>query len=135
MSRRDRQTLRRPALASLVARALPCPLASAPALAEADKLQSPYDRLTPNDGSYKVGIFSNDGNKEINAFDAGYFTLLKLGHDWANELRLDKAEVTVNCVYQQEDSNNTPDLSNVLSIYSKWEQGRWGMTTGLRIYW
>lgn len=273
MSQRDRQTLRRPGLTGLVAHALPCLLASAPALAQADKPQSTYDRLwghaelyrnsgegflqslalsgrlqaeaawfdsdegdltdqtwrrfrfgfkaafagnlgaqlegdfdlnesygdwyerltdayvswkpdadtelkalkqsagftldgatssknlltlersnltenlwftaeyftgmtlagkTPNDGSYKVGIFSNDGNKEINAFDAGYFTLLKLEHDWATELRLDKAEVTVDYVYQQQDSNNnTPDLSHVLSIYSKWEQGRWGLWTDL----
>jgi len=85
-----------------------------------------------NDWSYKAGIFSNDGDKEVKAFDAGYFTLLTLARDWANELGLKTAEVTLDYVYQEQDgNNNTPDLSNVLSIYSKWEQGRWGLWTDL----
>ena len=85
-----------------------------------------------HDWSYKAGVFSNDGDKELNAFDAGYFTLLRLGRDWSQELGFEKAEVTVDYVYQEEDgNNNTPDLSNVLSIYSRWERGRWGLWTDL----
>jgi phosphate-selective porin OprO/OprP len=87
---------------------------------------------TSGNWSYKGGIFSNDGDKELKAFDAGYFTLLKLGHDWARELGLDKAEITLDYVYQERDgNNNTPDLSNVLSVYTRWEQGPWGLWTDL----
>ena len=82
--------------------------------------------------SYKAGIFSADGDPELGSYDAGYFTLARLGYDWAADIGFKAASVTLDFVYQKEDAdNNTADFSNLASLYGKWEQGSWGLWTDL----
>ena len=80
--------------------------------------------------SYKAGIFSNDGDAELGTFDAGYFTLASVERSWAKELRMKDARLALDYVYQSEESdNNTPAFANVVSLNSRWEEGRWGLWT------
>lgn len=82
--------------------------------------------------SYKLGLFSTDGDEEFSSFDASWFTLTSLGYDWAGTLGLDKALVRLDYVYNERDPlNNTRDFSNVVSLWSQWELHRWGMWTDL----
>jgi phosphate-selective porin OprO/OprP len=81
---------------------------------------------------YKAGLFSSDGDDEISAFSAGYFALGSLGYDWSEALAMDKARVRLDLVHNEEDEdNNTRDLSTVVSLTSQWERGSWGMWTDL----
>ncbi len=80
--------------------------------------------------TYKAGVFSTDDDDGVGSFDASYFTLTRLAYNLAGDLGLKNAEITLDFVYQQEDAdNNTPDFSNVVSLNSKWEDGRWGLWT------
>lgn len=80
----------------------------------------------------KAGIFSSDGSDELSHFEAAYFTILSLGYNFAGDLELDKATIRVDYVYNKEDVNaNTPDFSRVLSLVTKWENGRWGLWTDI----
>ena len=80
--------------------------------------------------SWKAGIFSSDGSNELSHFEAAYFTLFSLGGNFADDLGLDKALVRVDYVYNKEHENaDTRDYSQVLSIVTNWEQGRWGLWT------
>ena len=82
--------------------------------------------------SYKAGIFSTDGDDELGSFNASYFMLASLARDWADDLQLENALVTVDFVYQKEDAdNNTPDFANVVSLYTQWQQGGWGLWTDI----
>lgn len=81
---------------------------------------------------YRAGIFSTDGDEELGSFDASYFTLTSVGYNLSQEIGITTAEVTLDYVYQDEDdNNNTPDFSSVASLYSKWEEARWGLWTDL----
>lgn len=81
---------------------------------------------------YKAGLFSSDGDDEISAFSAGYFALGSLGYDWAADLDWDQAEIRLDLVHNEEDEdNNTRDLSTVVSLSSHWQQGSWGLRTDL----
>lgn len=85
-----------------------------------------------NHWSYKLGIFSTDDGEELGPLDASYFTLTSLTGNWAEDLQLKKAQVTMDFIFQEEDAdNNTPDFSNVVSLYTQWEQGDWGLWTDL----
>ena len=85
-----------------------------------------------NDWQYRVGIFSSDGNEELSKFDAGYFTLTSVGYDWAKSLAMDEASIRLDYVYNERDKNaNTRDLSNVITLATKWRQGDWGLWTDL----
>ena len=85
-----------------------------------------------NNWDYRVGIFSSDGNEEFSEFDAGYFTLTSAGYNWAEALDMKDASVRLDYVYNERDENaNTRDLSNVVSLSSKWEDGNWGLWTDL----
>lgn len=81
---------------------------------------------------YHVGVFSSDGNEELSEFDAGYFTLTSVGYDWADSLAMDEASVRLDYVYNERDENaNTRDLSNVITLATKWQKGDWGLWTDL----
>ena len=85
-----------------------------------------------NPWNYWVGVFSNDGNAEFSKFDASYFTLTSAGYNWAQALGMENATVHLDYVYNKRDeNNNTPDLSNVISLSSQWEDGNWGLWTDL----
>ena len=81
---------------------------------------------------YKAGLFSSDGDDEISAFSAGYFALGSLGYDWSGDLDMDRAQLRLDLVHNEEDEdNNTRDLSTVISLSSQWEHGPWGLWTDL----
>lgn len=85
-----------------------------------------------NHWDYRVGVFSSDGNEAWSKFDAGYFTLTSLGYNWAEVLGMANATVRLDYVYNQRDADaNTRDLSNVVTLSSQWELGRWGLWTDL----
>lgn len=85
-----------------------------------------------NHWNYRVGVFSSDGNEAWSKFDAGYFTLTSLGYNWAEALDMANASVRLDYVYNQRDADaNTRDLSNVVTLSSQWEWGRWGLWTDL----
>lgn len=85
-----------------------------------------------NHWNYRVGVFSSDGNEELSEFDAGYFTLTSVGYDWAETLGVETASLRLDYVYNQRDENaNTRDLSNVVTITGKWQQGDWGLWTDI----
>jgi phosphate-selective porin OprO/OprP len=85
-----------------------------------------------NNWNYRVGVFSSDGNDKLSEFDAGYFTLTSVGYNWAESLELDEASVRLDYVYNERDENaNTRDLSNVMTLATKWENGNWGLWTDL----
>jgi len=82
--------------------------------------------------TYKAGVFSTDGDDGFSSFDASWFALTSLGYDWADSLGLKKALVRLDYVYNERDpENNTRDFSNVVSLSSQWELGRWGIWTDL----
>jgi len=82
--------------------------------------------------SYKVGLFSSDGNDELSRFEASYFTLLSLGYGFTKSPKLDHGQIRIDYVYNEEDINaDTRDFSQVLSLVTKWETGPWGLWTDL----
>ena len=82
--------------------------------------------------SYKVGLFSSDGNDELSRFEANYFTLFSLGYGFAKLPKLDHGLIRIDYVYNEEDINAaTRDFSQVLSLATKWETGPWGLWTDL----
>ena len=82
--------------------------------------------------SYKVGLFSSDGNDELSRFEASYFTLFSLGYGFAKLPKLDHGLIRIDYVYNEEDINAaTRDFSQVLSLATKWETGPWGLWTDL----
>ncbi|WP_188109703.1 porin [Pseudohalioglobus sediminis] len=85
-----------------------------------------------NNWTYRVGVFSSDGNDEFSKFDAGIFTLTSAGYDFAQALGIDRALVRLDYVYNERDENaNTRDLSNVTTLSAQWEDGDWGLWTDL----
>ena len=87
-----------------------------------------------NQWNYRVGIFSSDGNEEWSKFDASYFTLTSIGYDWGKALNQDRASLRLDYVYNDRDANaNTRDLSNVLTLSGKWEDGDWGVWTDIGV--
>ena len=84
------------------------------------------------DWFYNVGIFSSGtADKEFGDFDAGYFSLLSLGHDFSEAWEVDQADIRLDYVYQKEDDNNTFTRSNahVGSLNSRYKNGSWGLRT------
>lgn len=81
---------------------------------------------------YKVGIFSNDPNGEFSHFDASFFGLASFGKDYADQVGIDKADVRLDFVYNDEDPNaNTRNFEKVFSLVTQWEDGNWGLWTDL----
>ena len=82
--------------------------------------------------SYKAGVFSSDDSDEWGVTGASFFTLTSVSYDWASDLELNKAQLTLDYVYNNKDANaNTRDFSQVISVSTKWEQGNWGLWTDL----
>jgi len=82
--------------------------------------------------SYKVGLFSSDGNDELSRFEASYFTLFSLGYGFAKSPKLDHGLIRIDYVYNEEDINAaTRDFSQILSLATKWETGPWGLWADL----
>jgi phosphate-selective porin OprO and OprP len=80
--------------------------------------------------SYRAGVFSSDGNEELSRFDAGHFTLLSLGYDLADDLKLSTARVRVDYVHNKEHEDaNTRDFADVLTLATQWENSTWGLWT------
>jgi phosphate-selective porin OprO/OprP len=79
---------------------------------------------------WKAAVFSSDVDQDLSLFEAGTFALLSLGGDFGQDLGLDRAVVRVDYVYNQEHEDaGTPNFSQVLSIVSQWQQGKWGLWT------
>ncbi|MDH3994092.1 MAG: OprO/OprP family phosphate-selective porin [Gammaproteobacteria bacterium] len=82
--------------------------------------------------SYKAGVFSSDDSDEWGLTHASYFTHTSLSYDWASGLGLEKAQVTLDYVFNDKDANaNTRDFGHVVSLSSRWQQAQWGLQTDL----
>ena len=82
--------------------------------------------------NYRVGVYSpGEANKEFGKFDGGTAALAVAGRDFAKELRVKEALLSVNYVHQTEDRDNTftRQLGDILSVNFKIETDRWGMRT------
>ena len=82
--------------------------------------------------SYKAGVFSSDDSDEWVISNASYFTHTSLSYDWAAGLGLEKAQVTLDYVYNDKDTRaNTRDFGHVVSLSSRWQHANWGLQTDL----
>lgn len=93
--------------------------------------------------SYRAGIFSGGNDEEFGFEDetafgqAGYFSLLSLGYNFAQSLNMDDALIRVDYVYSRKDEsdpeeldkNGTRDFDHVLTLASKWQSNGWGLWT------
>lgn len=83
---------------------------------------------------YNVGVFSNDPNGELSHFDASFFGLASFGKDFADEVGIDKADIRLDLVYNDEDPNaNTRNFGKVAALVTEWEDGDWGLWTDLSL--
>ena len=81
---------------------------------------------------YHAGVFSSEDHDEIGRFDASYFSLLSIGHEFGQGEKLDRGLIRIDYVYNQENVNSgTRDFSQVLSLVTKWQGGEWGLWTDL----
>jgi len=81
---------------------------------------------------YNVGVFSSDGNGEFSHLDAGYFGLVSIGRDISESVGINTAVVRLDLVGNENDPNaNTRNFGQVVSLLSKWEDGKWGLWTDL----
>ena len=68
---------------------------------------------------------------------AGYFSLLSLGYNFAQGLNMDDARIRVDYVYNVDedipldDTNGTRDYDHVLTLVTQWEKNGWGLWTDL----
>jgi phosphate-selective porin OprO/OprP len=82
--------------------------------------------------SYKAGVYSSDDSDEWGVDNASYFTHASLSYDWAPDLGLDKALVTLDYVYNDKDPDaNTREFGHVISVSSRWQAANWGLQTDL----
>ena len=93
--------------------------------------------------AYRAGVFSGDDSEEIGIDNVGYFTLLSLGYDFAQDLTMDKALLRVDHVYNSKDdddqtdddddyeNNATPDFRHTTSLVTQWQKRDWGLSTDL----
>jgi phosphate-selective porin OprO and OprP len=85
---------------------------------------------------YNAGVFSSDGGPEFGDFEAGYFSLLSIGYNFADALGLDKALVRADYVHNDPTGNgllNTRNLANIGSFNATFEQGPWGLRTDFSV--
>jgi len=83
---------------------------------------------------YKVGVFASDGDKEIGVTDAGYFLFASLDYALDVGPKLDEATIYLDYVYNDKDAKaNTPDLSHVASLSTRWRVGAWHLHTDLAL--
>ena len=83
-------------------------------------------------GYYKVGVFASDGDKEIGVTEASYFLFVSLDYPLDTGPTLDEATIHLDYVYNDEDAKaNTPDLSHVASLSTRWRAGAWNLHTDL----
>ena len=83
---------------------------------------------------YQVGVFASDDDKEIGVTDASYFLFASL--DYALDIgpKLDEATLYLDYVYNDKDVKaNTPDLSHVISVSTRWRAGAWNLHTDLAL--
>lgn len=87
-----------------------------------------------NNVNYTLGVYSTDDDDQLSQFDASYFSLIALDHDFAHQLALDQAIVSFQYVYNDEDADaNTRDFSQVLSLNSQFQLGDMGLWTDLAL--
>ena len=81
---------------------------------------------------YKVGVFASDGDKEIGVTGASYFLLASLDYALDTGPKLDEATIHLDYVYNDKDAEaNTPELSHVASLSTRWRAGAWNLHTDL----
>lgn len=88
----------------------------------------------PGKWRYFLGLFSSgSATKEFGNFDGGVFVLSTIGYDFAEELKVKKAVLALNYVYNEPNENNTftRSLNDVGSLNFNFDQGRWGFRTDL----
>ena len=81
---------------------------------------------------YRAGVYSaGEANKEFGRFDGGAATLAVLGYDFGPRLGANEALLSANYVHQSEDTDNTftRQLSDILSVNFRLDNGRWGVRT------
>ncbi len=88
----------------------------------------------PGNWRYHLGLYSSgSASPEFGNFDGGVFLLSSAGYDFAGSLKVKKAVLAVNYVYNQEDEDNTftRSLGDVVSVNFSFEKSRWGFRTDL----
>lgn len=79
---------------------------------------------------WMLGLYSSGSNtREFGRFNGGVFALATLGYDFAARLKVKKAAVALNYVYNERDRDNTftRSLADVASLNFILEHGRWGL--------
>lgn len=80
----------------------------------------------------EFGVFSSSGSAELSDFDASWFTLVSLEHDFAAAWGQEQALLRVDYVHNDEDASaNTRPFTDVLSLVGHWQQGRWDVNAEL----
>jgi phosphate-selective porin OprO/OprP len=83
---------------------------------------------------YKVGAFASDDAEEIGVTDASYFLFASLDYALDVGPKLDQAIIYLDYVYNDKDAKaNTPDLSHVASLSTRWRAGPWNLHTDLAL--
>ncbi|MEA2048122.1 MAG: porin [Campylobacterota bacterium] len=81
---------------------------------------------------YKVGLFASDDSTEIEINDASYFLLASVEHTLNMGPKFDEATIHLDYVYNDKDVNaNTPDLSHVASLSTRWQMDSFYLYTDL----
>ena len=86
------------------------------------------------DWSYHAGIYSSSGDDEFGSFESGWFGLISFGRDLSERTGLDTSSVRLDYVYNDPDYSGdvgTRDLAHVVSLSSKFADGRFGVWTDI----
>ncbi len=86
----------------------------------------------PGHWVYRAGVYSSGRtDEEFGEFNGSFFGLGTLGYDFAEHLRVKKAVLAVNFVYNDPDPNNTVSrqLERIGSINFNLDAGKWGVRT------
>ena len=83
-----------------------------------------------------LGVYSTEDSDEISQLEAGFFTLLSMGHDFGPALGQDKLMLRGFHVYNNQDGNAaTPEYRHIASLISEWESGDWGLWADISAGW
>jgi phosphate-selective porin OprO/OprP len=83
---------------------------------------------------YQAGVFASDDAEEIGVTDASYFLFASLDYVLDAGPKLDESIIYLDYVYNDKDAKaNTPDLSHVVSLSTRWRAGAWNLHTDLAL--
>ena len=78
---------------------------------------------------YYAGVFSGDLESEFSKFNAGYYYVAGLGYDFASKLKVDRAVVRFDYVYNDGDPGNlaAKAFGNIVDLDWEFKQDRFGL--------